>query len=396
MAMGAEVELRRGARLLVRLPNWVGDVLFCTPSLAALRRARPDVRVTALVRPSVLPAVEGLPFVDEVLTLSATTPGRTLAEARRLRALGFHAALVFPKGFREALLVRLAGIPVRIGLATDRRRALLTRPVSFTREDWGRHHVDQFARVLSPLGISLAGEGMAFPVGATDREAASALLRACGVERPYAVLHAGASKLPRAWHPERFAEIPARHDLDLSHGRGLGGVRVGHEDASAAGRAREERDGERPPDRLQPPVERELPEHEGVRRHGARGLAARREDAQRDRQVERRPLLPHVGGSEIDRDPFLREREPVVLDRGGHPLAALAHRRGRQADDRERRQSAREIYLDRDPEPFDPENGTGTDFSDHPRPPRTSTPAAPAAVTKTASARVFSSPSGGA
>lgn len=223
MAMGAEVELQQGARLLVRLPNWVGDVLFCTPSLAALRRARPDLRVTALVRPSVLPAVEGLPFVDEVLTLSGTTPGRTLAEARKLRALGFHAALLFPKGFREALLVRLAGIPVRIGLATDRRRGLLTRPVPFTREDWRRHHVDQFARVLSPLGVFLAGEGMAFPVGTADREAAEALLRACGVEGPYAVLHAGASKLPRAWHPERFADV-AR---GLSARGGLAVVLVG-------------------------------------------------------------------------------------------------------------------------------------------------------------------------
>lgn len=205
--MGAEVQLRQGARLLVRLPNWVGDVLFCTPSLAALRRARPDLRVTALVRPSVLPAVEGLPLVDEVLTLAGTSTGRTLAEARRLRGLRFDAALVFPKGFREALLVRLAGIPERVGMATDRRGALLTRPVPFTREDWRLHHVIQFARVLGPLGVALEGEGMAFPIGPEDREAAAALLRESGVSGPYAVFHAGASKPPRAWHPDRFAQV---------------------------------------------------------------------------------------------------------------------------------------------------------------------------------------------
>jgi lipopolysaccharide heptosyltransferase II len=211
--MGAALELRRGARILVRLPNWVGDVLFCTPALAALRRARSDLRVTALVKPSLVPAVEGLPFLDEVLVLAGTSPGRTLAEARRLRALGFDAALVFPKGFREALLAWLAGIPERIGLATDGRRALLTRAVPFTREDWRRHHVVQFARVVSPLGVSLADEGMAFPIDGGDRAAASALLRETGVSGRYAVLHAGASKPPRAWHAERFAAVA----------RGLGG-----------------------------------------------------------------------------------------------------------------------------------------------------------------------------
>ncbi len=195
---------------------------------------------------------------------------------------------------------------------------------------------------------------------------------------------------------ERLAEVRARHDLDLPDGGRLGSVRVRHEHARAACRTSEERDRKSSLDRLEPPVEGELSEDERVRGDRAGRLAARREDSERDGQVERRPLLPHVGGSEIHRDAFLWKGEAVVLDRGGHPLAALAHRRRRQPDDRERRQSAREIDLDRDSEPLYTEYSAGTDLSDHTPPPRTSTPAAGAAIPRRISAGAFSFSSRGA
>jgi len=194
-------------RILVRLPNFLGDVLFCTPSLAALRRRRPGLSLTALVKPGVKAVVEAMPFFEEVRVLRGTGPSQTLAEARALRREAFDGALVFPKGFREALLPALARIPVRAGLATDRRSPFLTHPVPFGRAEWHLHHVEQFARVLGPLGVCLEGEGLFFPVSGEDRRKAEELLGAHGVARPYVVLHPGASKPARAWREERFAAV---------------------------------------------------------------------------------------------------------------------------------------------------------------------------------------------
>lgn len=199
--------LPRGSKVLLRLPNWLGDVILCTPALAALRSARPDLELHALVKPSVLAAVQGLPGVTSVTLLEGTGLGGTLEAARALRKRGFAAALVFPKGFREAALVRLAGIPVRAGLDTDHRALLLSHPVAFTREDWNEHHAKQFAKVLSPLGILLKDEGLSFPVSEQDRAEASRLLSGAGVAEPFAAFHIAASKAPRAWHPERFAQV---------------------------------------------------------------------------------------------------------------------------------------------------------------------------------------------
>ncbi len=206
--MTSPVRLPEAARVLVRLPNWLGDVVLCTPALQALVKARPDLRLTALVKPGLGEAVRTLPGITAVLTLEGTSAGAVWRQARALRGEGFAAAILFPKGFREALLAKLAGIPIRCGLTADRRSLLLTHAVPFTRQDWHRHHVEQFAMVLSPLGVALAGEFPTFPLEDADREEAARVLREAGLEgRPFAVFHIAASKPPRAWHPERFGAV---------------------------------------------------------------------------------------------------------------------------------------------------------------------------------------------
>lgn len=222
--VGGPVDLPSGGRVLVRLPNWLGDVVLCTPALAALRRARPDLELHALVKGGVRAAVDGLPGIASVKVLEGTSAGATWRTARALARERFDAALVFPKGFREAALVRLAGIPVRAGLDTDRRGFLLSHPVIFTEEDWHRHHARQFAKVLQPLGVALGDEGLSFPVGDADRDEASRVLGEAGLgDGAFAAFHIGASKFPRAWHAERFGAVAG----ELERRAGLRSVLLG-------------------------------------------------------------------------------------------------------------------------------------------------------------------------
>lgn len=213
-----QAELPPGAEVLVRLPNWLGDVVLCTPALGALAAARPDLRLTALVKPPLAGAVRTLPGIARVVEVEGTSAGAVWRQARALRGMGFSAALLFPKGLREALLARLAGIPVRVGLDTDRRGFLLSHAVAFTEQDWRGHHVLQFGQVLSPLGLEVAGQPTCFPLTAEDRAEAEGVLSAAGLlGRSFAAFHVAASKAPRAYHPERFGEVAAglqsRRDL---------------------------------------------------------------------------------------------------------------------------------------------------------------------------------------
>ncbi|MBA3531241.1 MAG: glycosyltransferase family 9 protein, partial [Ardenticatenales bacterium] len=56
-------------RILLIRPDHLGDVLFLTPALHALRQGRPDARLTALVGPWATGVLTNNPDLDEVETL---------------------------------------------------------------------------------------------------------------------------------------------------------------------------------------------------------------------------------------------------------------------------------------------------------------------------------------
>ena len=77
-------------------------------------------------------------------------------------------------------------------------------------------------------------------------------------------------------------------------------------------------------------------------------LLRAQEDPDGDRQVERCPGLPQVRRGEIDRDPSRRMREAVVAQRAADALPRLLEGGVGEPDDREPRQSRRDIDLDPD------------------------------------------------
>ena len=78
-------------------------------------------------------------------------------------------------------------------------------------------------------------------------------------------------------------------------------------------------------------------------------LTARREDTQRDRQIEAAGFLRQIGRRQIDRDALVVWKlQAAVQQRCAHPLARFLHFGIGQPDQREVRQAVREVHLDRD------------------------------------------------
>jgi len=194
------------ARLLLRLPNWVGDIVMATPCLEALKRERPDVRISLAVRVHLVPLLEGYPGIEEIIPIRGKSFPAMLEYLKAVRKRRFSAAVVFSKGFRDGIVAGLSGIPQRAGFAVNSRGIFFNSSVKMTDELWNGHHALQFAELMKPLGIT-EGESVPFlPVSGGRIEQAKEMIAASGLEeKKFAVFHIGASKFPRAYHADRFA-----------------------------------------------------------------------------------------------------------------------------------------------------------------------------------------------
>ena len=130
--------------LLVRL-RLIGDVMFTTPLVRALRRAYPKAYLAYVVEPAAAPIVVNNPHLDEVIVAARTRGARRVLDdvrlARRLRRARFDVAIDLHGGPRSAWLVWASGARERIGYDIKGRRWMYTRAVHRPREHRPRHSV---------------------------------------------------------------------------------------------------------------------------------------------------------------------------------------------------------------------------------------------------------------
>ena len=56
--------------MIVRMPNWIGDLVMATPVLSDLRKAYPNARITAMCRSPVCELLKEDPAIDELFCFS--------------------------------------------------------------------------------------------------------------------------------------------------------------------------------------------------------------------------------------------------------------------------------------------------------------------------------------
>ena len=92
-------------KILIRAPNWVGDVVMATANLADIRRAFPDAEITILLKPGREKILEGSSDFDRViLDRAGNSPRKLWALGSELRRERFDLAIgVLDRGVRSPL-----------------------------------------------------------------------------------------------------------------------------------------------------------------------------------------------------------------------------------------------------------------------------------------------------
>jgi heptosyltransferase-2 len=188
-------------RVLVRAPNWVGDVVLSLPALRDLRRCFPTARLEVLARPWVADLYRAVPGVDAVAQSGGHA--RDVAALRGRHDIG----VLFPNSFAAALVLWRAGVSERWGYATDGRSVLLTRSCPVPARVRGRSQVYYYRAMLEGVGLAVEGEPDASLTCPPEWAARAESLLGGG---PWIGVNPGASYgTAKRWLPERFAAAAA-------------------------------------------------------------------------------------------------------------------------------------------------------------------------------------------
>jgi lipopolysaccharide heptosyltransferase II len=199
--------------LLVRLRE-IGDVVFTTPAVRALRQHFPDAHITYVVEPTAADVVRSNPLIDELIVVPRT---HLLADIRlglRLRAARYDLAIDFHGGPRASLLTWLSRAPRRVGYQVPGRAWMYTTRVKRPRALRPRHAVQNQWDLLAAIGVP-AADPHAWPVEMPPDPAAAAAmahrLADAGVQcgDRLAVVHVSAGNPFRRWPQSAFAALVA-------------------------------------------------------------------------------------------------------------------------------------------------------------------------------------------
>lgn len=205
-------------RILLRIPNWVGDAVICLPAIEAVRDSFPGSSITVLARPWVAPIMEVHPAIDHVIQYKR--PGKLLQNLKEMFSIitilnrkKFDLAILFQNAFEAAFIAWCARIPSRVGYGTDRRGFLLTRSLKIRRQEGKDHQIHYYLGILEAMGLKARYKEPRIYLPPSVSAEARKRLAGEGVRDGDLLVGLGPGAMfggAKRWPPEDFASVGER------------------------------------------------------------------------------------------------------------------------------------------------------------------------------------------
>ncbi len=208
--------------IVVRCPNWVGDIVMATPVYECLRKNFPEARINALIRPYAKGILQDSPWFDEIIDCNDKNREGFKETVRHIRSTKPDVAILLPNSLRAYTTVLAGGARKIYGYRRNLQRFFLNGGPKPKRDMNGivpLPMVEYYLEICRSMGLDvqdnpkptlyispdLEKDGIAylerFGIGVNDR--------VVGLN-PGAKF--GASK---CWPPEYFAELADRLSAEL-------------------------------------------------------------------------------------------------------------------------------------------------------------------------------------
>jgi lipopolysaccharide heptosyltransferase II len=198
--------------ILVVNVNWLGDAVFSIPVFKALKKTYPHAHLTCMCVPRVKEVLEYCPYVDKIIIYDERGkhrfPWAKLKLVRYLQKEKFDAAFLLHRSGTRALMVYLAGIPLRIGYC--KAKVFLTNFVPMKAEDV--HRCDYYLKILEGYGIKVQDRLCELRLKQEDMQNVDVLLSRVGIgpKESFVVLNTGGNWDLKRWSTESFTILAKR------------------------------------------------------------------------------------------------------------------------------------------------------------------------------------------
>ncbi|MEW5973965.1 MAG: lipopolysaccharide heptosyltransferase I [Pseudomonadota bacterium] len=212
--------------LIIRL-SAIGDVVFASPIIEALRRTHPDAHIAWLAEPAVADLLRHHPMLDEVIVwpkgdwkrLWKARAWRELARqvrafVRDLRQRRFDTALDMQGLLKSAIWAWLSGARRRVGLGSREGSQLLMTDTLPRGGDPG-HMSSEYRFLAEHLGLDTGDFRPAIHIDDATRASVDALLVREGLDRPYAVIAPFTTRPQKHWFEDAWRELIPRITREL-------------------------------------------------------------------------------------------------------------------------------------------------------------------------------------
>ncbi len=195
-------------KFLVVRTDRIGDVILTLPTLKALKENFKDAEVTLLLRSYTSELADGL--ADTVIYDKEDKPKPFFEILNEIRRRHFDTAIVAYPRFRIALLLWLAGIPVRVGTGYRWYSFLFNKRVYEHRKTVKKHEAEYNLSLLKAIGCEIPEKPeVQLELSEQQRKTAIVLRHNLGISvtDKMIILHPGSGGSALNWKPEKFSQL---------------------------------------------------------------------------------------------------------------------------------------------------------------------------------------------
>lgn len=209
-------------RLLVVRNDRLGDAILALPAVNLLRQTYPDSEIYFWAAPLVAPLIRCVEGVNGVIAGN----DRNSDAVTVINPHHFDAAYCLRPTYTNALALKKAGIPIRVGTSRRWYSFLFNRRFNISRRGRNQHEADLNLALLSAAGVSGPADVPKIIIPHSAWQSAANTLQKAGLARDtlYVIIHPGSGGSAREWAPQYFRILAG----ELARQTGVTVVITGH------------------------------------------------------------------------------------------------------------------------------------------------------------------------